>query len=61
MSGGEPVPHRERAEHFSGDLGRLITMIGVAIAFFGLILLAIIAYAGWSSNETTTDRRAHSR
>ena len=30
-------------------------MIGVAIAFFGLILLAIIAYAGWSANEAATD------
>ncbi len=30
-------------------------MIGVAIAFFGLILLAIIAYAGWSANQAATD------
>ena len=30
-------------------------MIGVAIGFFGLILLAIIAYAGWSANEAATD------
>jgi diguanylate cyclase (GGDEF)-like protein len=34
----------------------LITLIGVAIAFFGVLLLAIIAYAGWWSNETTVDR-----
>jgi diguanylate cyclase (GGDEF)-like protein len=31
-------------------------MIGVAIAFFGVLLLAIIAYAGWSANETATER-----
>ncbi len=31
-------------------------IIGAAIAFFGLVLLAIIAYAGWSSNETTIER-----
>ena len=55
MPCGEPVPHNERADHISGDLGRLITMIGVAIAFFGVLLLAIIAYAGWSANETATD------
>ena len=51
MPCGEPVPHRERADHISGDLRRLITMIGVAIAFFGVLLLAIIAYAGWSANQ----------
>ena len=55
MPCGEPVPHNERADHISGDLGRLITMIGGAIAFFGLILLAIIAYAGWSANQAATD------
>jgi diguanylate cyclase (GGDEF)-like protein len=43
-------------KHFSGDLRRLTTTIGVAIAFFGLLLLAIIAYAGWSANETATER-----
>lgn len=39
-------------KHFSGDFRRLTRTIGVAIAFFGLILLAIIAYAGWSANHT---------
>ena len=28
----------------------------MAIAFFGVVLLAIIAYAGWSANETSTER-----
>ncbi|MGZ5917793.1 MAG: putative bifunctional diguanylate cyclase/phosphodiesterase, partial [Methyloceanibacter sp.] len=50
------MPHNERADHISGDLRRLIAMIGVAIAFFGVLLLAIIAYAGWSANETATER-----
>jgi diguanylate cyclase (GGDEF)-like protein len=49
------VSKTERADHISGDLRRLITTIGVAIAFFGLLLLAIIAYAGWSANEAATD------
>jgi diguanylate cyclase (GGDEF)-like protein len=31
-------------------------MIAAAIAFFGLLLLAIIAYAGWSANQTATER-----
>lgn len=39
-------------KHFSGDFRRLTRTIGVAIAFFGLVLLAIIAYAGWSANQT---------
>ena len=43
-------------KHFSGDLRRLTRTIGVAIAFFGLVLVAIIAYAGWSANETATER-----
>ena len=30
-------------------------MIGAAIAFFGVGLLAIIAYAGWSANQTATE------
>ena len=33
-----------------------MTFIGVAIAFFGLLLLAIIAYAGWSANQTAFER-----
>ncbi|MGD9502746.1 MAG: putative bifunctional diguanylate cyclase/phosphodiesterase [Methyloceanibacter sp.] len=31
-------------------------IIGAAIAFFGILLLAIIAYAGRSANETATER-----
>src|SRR5262245_32327397 len=48
--------HLERHGHFSGDLRRLTRIIGAAITFFGLLLLAIIAYAGWSANETATER-----
>jgi hypothetical protein len=54
------VPNLESAFHFSGDLHRLTKTIGAAIAFFGVLLLAIIAYAGWSANETATEReRTH--
>ena len=44
-----------RVNHFSVDLRRLTILIGAAIAFFGVSLLAIIAYAGWSANQTATE------
>src|SRR3990170_3122834 len=46
----------ERVNLFDGDLRRLTKLIMAAIVFFGLALLAIIAYAGWSSNQITTER-----
>ncbi len=45
----------ERSPHFGGNLRWLTRIIGAAIAFFGILLLAIIAYAGWSANQTATD------
>jgi len=42
-------------KHFSGDFRRLTRTIGGAIAFFGALSLAIIAYAGWSANHTAYD------
>jgi diguanylate cyclase (GGDEF)-like protein len=44
------------AIHFSGDLRRLTRVIGVAITFFGLVLLAIIAHTGWSANQLATEQ-----
>jgi len=49
-----PLPYRER--HLRGDLRRLTSLIAVAITFFGLVLLAIIAYAGWSANQSAVER-----
>ena len=43
-------------KYFAGDFQRLTTLIGAAITFFGALLLAIIAYTGWSANQTATDR-----
>lgn len=40
---------------FEGDLRRLTKIIRAAITFFGVLLLAIIAFAGWSANKTATD------
>ena len=33
-------------------------MIATAVVFFGFLLLAIIAYAGWSANQTATERES---
>jgi diguanylate cyclase (GGDEF)-like protein len=49
------VNNPSRVNHFSVDLRRLTILIGAAIAFFGVSLLAIIAYAGWSANQTATE------
>jgi diguanylate cyclase (GGDEF)-like protein len=50
------VATTDRTVHFSGDLHRLTALIAGAIGFFGILLLAVIAYAGWSANETATER-----
>jgi diguanylate cyclase (GGDEF)-like protein len=47
-----------RAGHVHTDVQRLTTMIAVAIALFGVLLLAIIAYAGWKANKTATERES---
>jgi diguanylate cyclase (GGDEF)-like protein len=50
------VPQIDHSNLFSGDLKRLTATIGAAIGFFGLLLLAIIAYAGWSANQLATEQ-----
>ncbi len=40
---------------YEGDLRRLTKIIRATITFFGVLLLAIIAFAGWSANKTATD------
>ncbi len=45
-----------RTEHYRNDLSRLTRIIGGAIAFFSVVLVAIIAYAGWSANRTAVVR-----
>lgn len=39
----------------SSDLRRLTTLIGALTAFFGALLIAIIAHTGWSSNQAATE------
>ncbi|HWA21062.1 MAG TPA: EAL domain-containing protein [Caulobacterales bacterium] len=41
---------------YEGDLARLTALAGGALAFFGALLLAVIAFAGWSSNQTAFER-----
>ncbi|MGH6735913.1 MAG: putative bifunctional diguanylate cyclase/phosphodiesterase [Methyloceanibacter sp.] len=46
----------DREIPYHGDLRRLTTLIAAAIAFFGLVLLAIIAYVGWTANQSAVER-----
>src|SRR4051812_19823446 len=55
-SSGYPLSPSDHALHLPGDLRRLTRTIGVAIAFFGVVLVAVIAYAGQWANETSTER-----
>ena len=41
---------------YEGDLRRLTRIIRAAISFFGVLLLAIIGFAGWSANDSAADR-----
>jgi diguanylate cyclase (GGDEF)-like protein len=49
MSTGRLIPYKN-------NLQRLTLMIGAALAFFGALLLAVVAYAGWSANRTAVER-----
>lgn len=40
---------------YEDDLRRLMVGIRSAITFFGLLLLAIVAFAGWSANQAATE------
>jgi hypothetical protein len=46
----------EKNNRYEGDLARLTALAGGALAFFGALLLAVIAFAGWSSNQTAFER-----
>ena len=50
------MKQQDSADHVRGNLRRVTSLIGAAIAFFGVLLLAIIAYAGWSANQTAVER-----
>lgn len=42
--------------HYKSDLRRLTVLIGAALALFGTMLVAIVAYAGWSANSAAIVR-----
>jgi diguanylate cyclase (GGDEF)-like protein len=42
--------------HYKNDLRRLTALIGAALVVFGVLLVVIVAYAGWSANTTAVVR-----
>ena len=40
----------------NGEVRRLLALIAIALSFFAVLILGTIAYAGWSANETATQR-----
>jgi diguanylate cyclase (GGDEF)-like protein len=50
------TPASARTAHYKSDLRRLTAMIGIALVVFGTLLVAIVAYAGWSANRTAVVR-----
>jgi len=45
-----------RVVPYRNNLQRLTLTIGAALVFFGIILVAVVAYAGWSANRTSVER-----
>ena len=50
------TPSSARNAHYQNDLRRLTAWIGAALILFGALLVAIVAYAGWSANGTAVVR-----
>jgi diguanylate cyclase (GGDEF)-like protein len=49
-------PTNDKTVLYKNNLRRLTAVIGIALTLFGAVLLAIVAYAGWSANETAVAR-----
>lgn len=49
-------PSISRSAHYKNDLRRLTAMIGMALAFFGVVLVAVIFYTGWSADRDAVQR-----
>ncbi|MEJ0059481.1 MAG: EAL domain-containing protein [Terricaulis sp.] len=45
-----------RTVHYKNDLRRLTLLIGGALAFFGVLLLVVVVFAGWSANRSAVTR-----
>src|SRR5262245_58302691 len=50
------VPANARTVLYKNDLRRLTAMIGAALVVFGVVLVAVVGYAGWSANRTAVVR-----
>jgi hypothetical protein len=50
------IPSSAKTVHYKNDLRRLTAVIGAALVLFGALLVAIVAYAGWSANRTAVVR-----
>ena len=46
----------QSAVHYQRNLRRLTRLIGVALAFFGALLICIVAATGWSANRQAVVR-----
>ena len=49
-------PRSAKTVHYKNDLRHLTAVIGGALVIFGAVLVAIVAYAGWSANRTAIVR-----
>lgn len=49
-------PSTSRSVHYKSDLRRLTAWVAGAVFFFSVMLVAVVAYAGWSANETAVSR-----
>ncbi|MEQ1709578.1 MAG: EAL domain-containing protein [Terricaulis sp.] len=50
------TPADAKTVHYKNDLRRLTAMVGGALALFGVLLVVIVAYAGWSANRAAVVR-----
>jgi diguanylate cyclase (GGDEF)-like protein len=50
------TPANAKTVHYKNDLRRLTAMIGMALVVFGTVMVAVVAYAGWSANATAVAR-----
>jgi len=50
------TPSSAKTAHYKSDLRRLTALIGAALVVFGLLLVVIVGYAGWSANRAAVLR-----
>ena len=50
------TPSSAKTAHYKSDLRRLTALIGAALIVFGLLLVVIVGYAGWSANRAAVLR-----